>query len=158
MLPSPFSLRFRPSPSSPNSQKSSSVLARRRQSQGHLGLSKSPRLNPPSMPVALRPSVLFLAHGSTSSHVLQRPAAASVLRHRSDPLCRFAIVSVTPGPTGLHTWPTSYRIKGGTWPTPYTSCNYLKRSRTTHTLVQLVGDSRKLPENHSGRTLELVSD
>jgi hypothetical protein len=32
--------------------------------------------------------------------------------------------TVRPGPTGLRTWPTSYRIRGATWPTPYTSCNY----------------------------------
>jgi hypothetical protein len=31
---------------------------------------------------------------------------------------------VRSGPTGLRTWPTSYRIRVGTWPTRYTSCNY----------------------------------
>jgi hypothetical protein len=27
-------------------------------------------------------------------------------------------------PTELCTWHTSYRIRGGIWLTPYTSCNY----------------------------------
>jgi hypothetical protein len=31
---------------------------------------------------------------------------------------------VRPGPTGLRTWPTSYRVRSGTWPAPYTGCNY----------------------------------
>jgi hypothetical protein len=34
-----------------------------------------------------------------------------------------AVAFVRPEPTGLHTWPTSYRIRGVTWPMPYTSCN-----------------------------------
>jgi hypothetical protein len=29
-----------------------------------------------------------------------------------------------PEHTGLRTWPTSHRIRGGIWPTPYTDCNY----------------------------------
>jgi hypothetical protein len=31
---------------------------------------------------------------------------------------------VRPKSTGLHTWPTSYRIRDGVWPTLYTSCTY----------------------------------
>jgi hypothetical protein len=57
---------------------------------------------------------------------------------------------VRSGPTGLCTWRTSYRIRGGTWLTPYTSCNYSYHSRTSR-------NRRKLPEKYSGRTPELVS-
>jgi hypothetical protein len=32
--------------------------------------------------------------------------------------------SVRPGLTEPRTWPKSYMIRGGTWPTSYASCNY----------------------------------
>jgi hypothetical protein len=38
---------------------------------------------------------------------------------------------VKAGPTGLRTWPTYYRIRGGTWLTPYTGCNYSYSSKTS---------------------------
>jgi hypothetical protein len=34
------------------------------------------------------------------------------------------LVVVRTGYTGLRIWPTSHRIRGVTWPTPYTACNY----------------------------------
>jgi hypothetical protein len=46
-------------------------------------------------------------------------------------------VLVKPGATGLRTWHTSYRIRGGTWPTPYTNCNYSYCSRTTRVVLEL---------------------
>jgi hypothetical protein len=42
----------------------------------------------------------------------------------------------------------------GPRPTPVVTT----RRRTTHTVVKLVEDSRKLPEKYSGRTPGLVSD
>jgi hypothetical protein len=41
--------------------------------------------------------------------------------------------------TGLCTWRTSYSIRGGAWPMPYTSCNYSWYSKTTRVVVELVG-------------------
>jgi hypothetical protein len=46
---------------------------------------------------------------------------------------------VIPGATGLRTWRTYSRITDGIWPTPYISCYYLYCSRTTRTVVELVG-------------------
>jgi hypothetical protein len=62
---------------------------------------------------------------------------------------------VRSGPTGLCICRTSYRIRGGTWPKPYTSCNYSYCSRTTRAVVELVGNGRKLPENYSVGLLSL---
>jgi hypothetical protein len=47
-------------------------------------------------------------------------------------------VGVRLGATGLRTWCTSCRIRGGTWPIPYISCNFLCYSRTTRAVVKLV--------------------
>jgi hypothetical protein len=38
---------------------------------------------------------------------------------------------VRSGAMGLRTWRTYFRIRDGTWSTPYTSCNYSYRSRTS---------------------------
>jgi hypothetical protein len=46
---------------------------------------------------------------------------------------------VRPEATGLRTWCTYSRIRDGTWPTPYTNCNYSYRSRTSR-------NRRTLPE------------
>jgi hypothetical protein len=35
------------------------------------------------------------------------------------------------------TWRTYCRIRDGTWPTPYTSCNYLYRSKTSRNRIKL---------------------
>jgi hypothetical protein len=51
---------------------------------------------------------------------------------------------VRPGYTGLYTWHTFPRIGVGIWSTPYICCNYSYPSRTTPTVVKLVGYSRKL--------------
>jgi hypothetical protein len=65
---------------------------------------------------------------------------------------------VRSGHMGLCTWRTSLRIRDGIWPMPYICCNYSLCSRTTRTIMKLVGHGRKLPEKYSGRSRELVPD
>jgi hypothetical protein len=56
--------------------------------------------------------------GRTRRHLQKYSKACSTRLWRARGLVR-------PKPTGLRTWPTYYKIRGGTWPTPYTGCNYL---------------------------------
>jgi hypothetical protein len=54
-------------------------------------------------------------------------------------------IYVRPKATGLRTWRASYRIRGGIWPMPYISCNYLYCSRTTRAVVEQVGIEGNYP-------------
>jgi hypothetical protein len=52
---------------------------------------------------------------------------------------------VKPRATGLRTWRTYSMIRDGIWSTRYINCNYSYCSRTTHTVVELVGTERNYP-------------
>jgi hypothetical protein len=54
-------------------------------------------------------------------------------------------ISVKPEPMRLCTSRTYPRIGDGTWLTPYISCNYSYRSRTTRIVVELVGIEGNYP-------------
>jgi hypothetical protein len=60
---------------------------------------------------------------------------------------RKSFIYVRLGATGLRTWCTYSRIRDGTWPTPYISCNYSYRSRTTRIIVELVGIEENYPKS-----------